>query len=86
MELMPKICFSFFKGESTFYVELSETANILKNATRDSLVIVDELGRGTTTYDGRAIAKAVLQDLAEKKCRSLFSTHYHELTETLKVH
>ncbi|PNJ79948.1 LOW QUALITY PROTEIN: MSH6 isoform 4 [Pongo abelii] len=65
-------------GESTFFVELSETASILMHATAHSLVLVDELGRGTATFDGTAIANAVVKELAETiKCRTLFSTHYH---------
>ncbi|XP_063047765.1 DNA mismatch repair protein Msh6 isoform X2 [Engraulis encrasicolus] len=69
-------------GESTFFVELSETASILLHGTRHSLVLLDELGRGTATYDGTAIASAVVRELAEKiRCRTLFSTHYHSLVE-----
>lgn len=69
-------------GESTFFVELSETASILRHATAHSLVLVDELGRGTATFDGTAIANAVVKELAENiKCRTLFSTHYHSLVE-----
>ncbi|KAM9564729.1 DNA mismatch repair protein Msh6 isoform 1-T1 [Guaruba guarouba] len=69
-------------GESTFFVELSETSSILQHATEHSLVLVDELGRGTATFDGTAIASAVVKELAEKiKCRTLFSTHYHSLVE-----
>ncbi|ELK14719.1 DNA mismatch repair protein Msh6 [Pteropus alecto] len=69
-------------GESTFFVELSETASILTHATAHSLVLVDELGRGTATFDGTAIANAVVKELAENiKCRTLFSTHYHSLVE-----
>ncbi|XP_034408091.1 DNA mismatch repair protein Msh6 isoform X2 [Cyclopterus lumpus] len=69
-------------GESTFFVELSETASILHHATKQSLVLLDELGRGTATYDGTAIASAVVKELAEKICcRTLFSTHYHSLVE-----
>lgn len=69
-------------GESTFFVELSETASILHHASEHSLVLVDELGRGTATYDGTAIASAVVKELAEKiGCRTLFSTHYHSLVE-----
>lgn len=69
-------------GESTFFVELSETASILHHATKHSLVLVDELGRGTATYDGTAIASAVVKELAETICcRTLFSTHYHSLVE-----
>ena len=64
-------------GESTFFVELSETAAILKHATVHSLVLLDELGRGTATFDGTAIAYAVVDDLAGRRCRTLFSTHYH---------
>ncbi|BES93758.1 DNA mismatch repair protein [Nesidiocoris tenuis] len=66
-------------GESTFYVELCETASILNNASIHSLVLVDELGRGTSTYDGTAIAAAVLNELSRMKCRTIFSTHYHTL-------
>ena len=69
-------------GESTFFVELSETCTILRHATRHSLVLVDELGRGTATYDGTAIACAVVRELSQNiKCRTLFSTHYHSLVE-----
>ncbi len=71
-------------GESTFMVELNETSNILRNATERSLIILDELGRGTSTFDGYAIAYAVTRFLSEKvKCRTLFSTHYFYLTEEL---
>jgi DNA mismatch repair protein MSH6 len=63
-------------------VELLETANILKHATPNSLVILDELGRGTSTFDGYSIAYSVLDYLTKQiKCRVLFSTHYHKLTE-----
>lgn len=69
-------------GESTFYLELSETASILHHATRHSLVLMDELGRGTATFDGTSIAYSVVKELAQNiQCRSLFSTHYHHLVE-----
>jgi len=70
------------RGDSTFMVEMKETANVLRRATRRSLVVVDEIGRGTSTYDGLAIAWAVGEYLHDAiACRALFATHYHELTE-----
>jgi len=63
-------------------VEMTELAGILKNCTEKSLVILDEIGRGTSTYDGLSIARAVIEYLAQSlNCKTLFSTHYHELTE-----
>jgi DNA mismatch repair protein MutS len=70
------------RGESTFMVEMKESANVLRRATRRSLVVLDELGRGTSTYDGLAIAWAVAEHLHDVvACRAMFATHYHELTE-----
>lgn len=71
-----------FSGQSTFAVELAETARLMKNATSDSFVVLDELGRGTSTFDGIAIATAVLEHFIQNvKCNLVFCTHYHVLTQ-----
>ncbi len=78
------------RGQSTFMVEMSETANILRNSTERSLVVLDEIGRGTSTYDGLSIAWAVAEHLlgaaGGRGTRTLFATHYHELTELASMH
>ena len=74
------------RGQSTFMVEMNETANILNNATDRSLVILDEIGRGTSTFDGLSIAWSVAEHLHDSiGCRTLFATHYHELTDLART-
>lgn len=76
-------------GQSTFMLEMTEVAHILKNATSKSLLVLDEIGRGTSTFDGMSIAKSVIEYIIKKKklnCKTLFATHYHELTDMENSH
>jgi DNA mismatch repair protein MutS len=76
-----------FSGQSTFMMEMTETANIVNNATERSLIILDEIGRGTATFDGMAIAAAVAEYIHVKiKAKTLFATHYHEITQLADKH
>lgn len=73
------------EGMSTFMVEMTETAQIFRNLTENSLIVLDEIGRGTSTFDGMSLAQAILEELSEKPVMTFFATHYHELTQLSDV-
>lgn len=92
-DILFDICFNnrasdrLLEGKSTFLVEMEETGDIVKEATEESIVLVDELGRGTSTFDGLSIAYGVLRYLVDNiKCLTLFSTHYHILVDEFKLY